>query len=149
MPRSRIFAMTGAGLAAAVMIATLFLTPGRGSAVQAATIFRNLRESAHRGLRFQLENIRTEGIAVDARVDIVFPTAITVAQILEDDDNNIPDPQAVYVEFKAIAGPEQHAVAGLNVEGAMSFSEADNWAFLKLINLPTQIEEEQPFLIGF
>ena len=143
MCEPRVFAAFSTAIAATIALCAFFLTPTNGSQAMAATILRSFKEAVHRGLSFELDNIQVEGVHLDGRVQIVFPTAITLKRLVEEDET-LPEPDSVFVEMRVRGDDSNEEVAGLDVEVAAAFTEAQQWAFVCVAGLPDEVIREEP-----
>lgn len=143
MRKPRVFAAFSTAIAATIALCAFFLTPTNGSQAMAATILRSFKEAVHRGLSIELDNVQVEGVHVDGRVQVVFPTEITLKRLVEE-DASLPEPDSVFVELNVRGDDSNEEVAGLNVEIAAAFTAAQQWAFLRVAGLPDQVIREEP-----
>lgn len=143
MRKPRVFAACSTAVAATIAFCAFFLTPTNGSQAMAATILRSFKEAVHRGMSIELDNIQVEGVHVDGRVQVVFPTEITLKRLVEEDET-LPEPDSVIVELRVRGDDSNEEVAGLDVEISAAFTEAQQWAFLRVAGLPDEVVREEP-----
>jgi hypothetical protein len=143
MRKPRVFAACSTAVAATIALCAFFLTPSPSSQAMAATILRSFKEAVHRGLSFELDNIQVEGVHVDGRVQVVFPTEITLKRLVEEDET-LPEPDSVLIEMRVRGDDSNEEVAGLDVEISAAFTEAQQWAFLRVAGLPDEVIREEP-----
>jgi hypothetical protein len=150
MRQSRYWAAASTAIAAAVGLAVVLTPATKSSSAMAATIFESLRQTAHRGMRIQMSDMRVEGIEANINIEVLFERPITLARLFDEQNPDVPEPQSVFIELRANAGPDADAdVAGLDVELALSHQPDDTWVFAKINQLPDQIVEEQPAIEAF
>jgi hypothetical protein len=144
MKNHRYLTLAGAGSAAAALLAiwVMLFMPTPQSTVQAAAIFESFREAVGNAFEISFENLGDEGVRADGRVVVVFDA---------DEGETAPfegHAKAVYVEATAVAGDDaEDDVAGLDVEVAVAVVPGDEWVYLKLNGLPTEVVEEEPMAV--
>lgn len=147
MRKSRFLAVCGSAVAATFALFAFFSSWQPSGAAMAATIFRTLRETAHRGVSVTFENIEAEGVNVNGRVQLLFPTPISLAQ-LADEHTEFPTPEALYVDMKVKSDDESSATGEADVEVTAALTPASKWAFLRIAKMPGEKSEDmQPILM--
>lgn len=144
MRQPRTLAALGTALAAAIALFVLLTPVGDGGRVMAATIIRSLREAAHHGLSLEIGNIDAQGVRVDGRFQVLFSRPVTLAQLVSGEGGAEPD--GLYAGLTLRADGSDPETAGLDLDLALAFTDADKWAYLQLRGLPDAAVEEAPFL---
>lgn len=151
LPRwRRIVPALGAAVAAVIVLGVLLLPSGQQNTVLAATIFRSLRETAHRGLSFEIERVKAEGTSIEGRIQFTFAQPMTIMQILDQLDSAEPD--TFYTDLLIDVSPADPDVGEARVELALALAERDNWLMLRIPQPPQKLVAENPLLgmaLGF
>lgn len=143
MRKPRIFAAVSGGLAATIALAAFFVVPSASTPSMAATIFNSLREAVHRGIAVEFERVCVEGVQVDGRTEIVFPSEISLRRLVEQ-GAELPEPESVAIDLTVRADGSNEELAGLDVHVAGAFTANLQWAFLRLAGLPEEVLREAP-----
>ncbi|MBL8878867.1 MAG: hypothetical protein JNG88_07085 [Phycisphaerales bacterium] len=147
MQKSRFLAVCGSAVAATFALFAFFSSWQPSGAAMAATIFRTLRETAHRGVSVTFENIEAEGVHVNGRVQLLFPTPISLAQ-LADEQADFPKPEALYVDLKVKSDETSSATGEADVEVTSALTPTSKWAFLRIAKMPGEEGEDmEPILM--
>ena len=146
MRNHRVLTLAGAGSAVAAGLAlwAFLFVPTPQTTVQAATIFASFREAVGNAFQITFENVGAEGVRASGRVAVVFDPAKGGTAPFES------QAKAVFVEanVQADQGADDD-LAGLDVEVAVAVVPGDEWAFLKLKGLPTEVLDEEPMAVWF
>lgn len=147
MRKSRFWAACSTAVAATFVLFVFFSSWQPSGAAMAATIFRSLRESAHRGISVVIENVEAEKVHLNGRVQLLFPEPISLAQFATD-NATFPTPEALYVELKVQSDDADSASGKADVELNSVLTQDNKWAFLRIARLPGEDGDElQPLLM--
>lgn len=138
------FAMFGSAAAAAAVVLVFMLAPGSVHRVEAATIWRSLREAMHRGFRVEMQDVEAQKFTVSGHVDVLFPQPMKLIDLLDDASNQ--EPSELYAEVSVNAADDAEEVPGLRLRAAGAYAEGSKWLFARVEQFPDKLIEEQPFL---
>ena len=129
--------ITGGALAACLALAALVFVPTRGSTVHAAAIFASFRDAVANGFQLSLKDIGDDGVRVNGRILVALDTDKLAAA----DGDSV---RAAYIEL-SIRGDEDAAeAAGLDIQLNAGLKKGQEWAYMRLNNLPAEVAEEEP-----
>lgn len=134
--------LTAAGSAAAAAIALaafLFVTPG--GAVHAATILRSFQASLADGFTLSYENLGAEGVRIDGQMLVLLDEP--AADPLAPQAGNM---SALYLEARIVADETAGEAAGLDLTTALTFSQQQQWVYLRADGLAVGLLDENPML---
>lgn len=137
MKKHRVMTIFGAGsaLAAAVAIAVSLGNFGGHSRVEAAAIFQSWREAVTRAFSLKLTNIKHDGFTVDGSMQMTLPPNA------QSDDVD-PDQFKAAMNLHVTADQNADDLAGLNVDLALGAESGNEWAYIKLTQLPAELQNE-------
>lgn len=140
----RWLAVFGSAAAAAALIGAFLYLPGGDRRVEAAMIWRNLRDTLHRGFRVEMSHIRAEKFQVDGRIDLLFPQPIKLAEMLDDQESQ--SPSEIYCEVTLKADPDAEDVGGLQMSATGVLSDDQKWIFARVDQFPQRLAEDEPLV---
>ncbi len=142
--RSR-FWKIGPVIAAAAIISLAFLLPAGQPRVEAATIFKSLRQTEWHGLRMILDNLVVEGIAIDGQIHARFGEPITLASLADGGSASAVEAATMDVSIAAddTAEPE---IAGLDIEVDSGLTVDGAWMFVRIGAMPSKLLAAHPEL---
>lgn len=147
---ARFWAITGSAVAAAALAAALVLNPSGSSRADAAMILQSFRDSVHRGLRLDIRDIHVEGLLINGRVQLDFTEPLNIGALLcEDQDFDMPEPAAVFVDATILADAEAADLAGLDAQVTAALSQYEQWAYARVERLPDEIVDGLPPPIAY
>lgn len=141
MKEHRTLTIAGAGSALAACLALFAVTmiPTPATTVQAATIFASFREAVGNAFELEFGDLGAEGVRTNGRVMVITEPGS------QDSAAFASSAQAAYLEVDAVADETaEQDLQGLDVHVALSLVPDQEWAFVKLKQLPHEVLEDEP-----
>lgn len=149
MRTKRVILPAGSAVAAAVILAVMFLTPTKHSEVNAKAIVASLRETVHQGFKITCENIGTEHELLSGRMWVLFRQPFSIARLFAGESDVALELSGIYADLN-LAFDEGAALApGLAMHVALGLNPGDKWVYVQMDDVEPLVAEVGPPVLLF
>lgn len=149
MRTKRVILPAGSAVAAAVILAVMFLTPTKHSEVNAKAIVASLRETVHQGFKITCENLGTEHELISGRMWVLFRQPFSIARLFAGESDVELELGGIYGDLR-MAFDEGAALApGLAMHVALGLNPGDKWVYMQMDDVEPLVAEVGPPVLLF